>query len=124
MSPRKSSTSSGRPVALRPRYLAIEVAGDQPLSPRYLEGALVARLGLLDVPGRVRLIRAEGNRALVEVPHRAVAAARIAWTGAWTTDRGAPLATVTRRTYGTLVKGKVWLRGARPGSSRRLGREV
>lgn len=109
MSPRKSSTSSGKPPVVRPRYLALEVTGGQPLPPRLLESLLLERLGPTGTPGRVRLIRAEGNRALIEVPHLAVGLARLRWTGSWTTARGAPVTAATRRTFGTLVKGKQWL---------------
>ncbi len=75
------------------------------------------------MPGRVRLIRAEGDRALVEVPHRAVPLARAAWSSSWVTDRGTALRARTRRTFGTLVKGKLWLRARReePEGRRRRG---
>jgi hypothetical protein len=119
VSPRKSSTSSGRPTTYRPRYLGIEVAGEpfpRP-SPRWWEATL--RAGLERAPGGIagkfRLIRADGRRAVAEVDHRAAAAARSAWNGP---APGAPQLTLsTRRTWGTLVGAKRWMRhagGVRP----------
>ena len=110
MSPRKSSTSSGKPPTPRPRYLAIEVAAGEPFPPRGLEAALIARLAQsLRVEGRIRVIRVEGRRALVEVPHRLAAEAREAWTGEWARTNGTVWRLRTWKTYGTLLKGKRWL---------------
>jgi len=104
VSPRKSSTSSDRPSS-RPRYLGIEVAGVQPLPIPALERELARRL---DRPGiEVRVIRLEGRRALVRIPHTSVAAARAGWNAP--APAGA-LVLRTLRSYGTLRKGKAWLR--------------
>jgi hypothetical protein len=59
------------------------------------------------------VIRLEGRRALVEVAHRWVPTAREAWNGSLETPGGAVLSVRTHRTYGTLLKGKRWLRAAR-----------
>jgi hypothetical protein len=112
VSPRKSSTSSGRPKH-RPRYLGIEVAGEPfpVLSPRWWDAAL--RAGLARGPGgstdRFRLVRSEGARAIAEVDHSDAAAARTAWNAK--VDGAPGLTLVTRRTWGTLVGAKRWLRG-------------
>jgi RNase P/RNase MRP subunit POP5 len=120
VSPRKSSTSSGNPTP-RPRYLAVEVAGDQPLSPRWLESVLFDRLGENGPrSGRMRVIRVEGHKALVEVPHRVAPTARAAWNGNWTTARGERVGATTHRTFGTLVKGKAWIRARFRVPTRRL----
>jgi hypothetical protein len=55
-------------------------------------------------------VRAEGRRAIAEVDHRAAAAARAVWNGP---AAGSPeLILATRRTWGTLVGAKRWLRSA------------
>jgi hypothetical protein len=114
VSPRKSSTSSGRPARPRPRYLGLEVAGEHlpPLSPRWWEATLRRRAIPPGVEIPFRVVRADGVRALVEVAHHAVPTARAQWTGP--IDRTARLTTV--RTWGTLVDGKAWMygRAARP----------
>lgn len=58
----------------------------------------------------VRVVRFEGERALVEIPHTLVSVARGAWNGSWTSIHGTPLVFRTYATWGTLVKGKTWLR--------------
>jgi hypothetical protein len=58
----------------------------------------------------VRIVRFEVDRALVEVPHTVVPAARAAWNGSWTTMNGTSVLLRTRSTWGTLAKGKAWLR--------------
>ncbi|HYA55025.1 MAG TPA: hypothetical protein VEG42_05435 [Thermoplasmata archaeon] len=113
MSPRKSSTSSGKPsVRRRPRYLGIEVAGElfPPLSPRAWEGLLAERWTAAPASPTppFRLIRAEGRRAIVEVDHLFAAEARAAWA-ARPTEAGRPTL-VPHRTWGTLVGAKAWLR--------------
>jgi len=109
-SPRKSSTSSGRPERLRARYLGIEVAGEPvptlrplPWGP-WLRDAL-ATAGAAELP--FRLIRSEGRRAVVKVGRADVGTARRAWN----TLRSAPGGRLlcTRRTWGTLVGAKRWL---------------
>ena len=117
MSPRKSSTSSGRSAKPeRPRYLAVEVAGEPfAPSPRWLEQSLSTRLrGVLTVETPVRVIRLEAGRALVRVDHRAAPAARAAWNGPMTGPAGEALTVRTHRTHGTLRLGKDWLRAGRP----------
>ncbi|MCI4344047.1 MAG: hypothetical protein L3J87_00270 [Thermoplasmata archaeon] len=52
----------------------------------------------------------EGRRALVEVDHRTAPLARAAWNVPISGPAGAPVGIVTVRTWGTLVKGKAWLR--------------
>jgi hypothetical protein len=112
VSPRKSSTSSARSSDPRPRYLGLEVAGEHlpPLSPRWWEGTLRRRSDGVSPGVGFRLIRSDGPRAVVEVEHRQVAAARTLWTAAL--DGGLRLATV--RTWGTLVGAKAWLSEPRP----------
>jgi hypothetical protein len=110
VSPRKSSTSSGN-LSHRPRYLAVEVAGDLPIPPRQLERELQRRASR---PGRppldLRIIRIEGRRALVRVAHLDVASARAVWNGPATDPIAPPFSLRTDRSYGTLRKGKAWLR--------------
>jgi hypothetical protein len=113
VSPRKSSTSSGRrSAAPRPRYLGLEVAGEHlpAPSPRWWETTLRARAGLGPSPFRFRLIRVEGPRAVVEVDQRTLAVARTVWPG--TLEPGTELVSV--RTWGTLVGAKAWLRDGTP----------
>ncbi|MGA8603837.1 MAG: hypothetical protein WB788_02050 [Thermoplasmata archaeon] len=115
MSPRKSSTSSGKPRALRPRYLGLEVAGEHfpSLSPRAWESLLAERLLSAGPPvPRFRLIRSEGRRAIAEVDQFSALRARAAWN-AGPESPNAP-SIVPRRTWGTLVGAKMWLRERRP----------
>ena len=63
------------------------------------------------VPGRFRLIRVEGARAIAEVDQRRAAAARAAWNGP-APEGGLRIA--TRRTWGTLRPAKAWLRARGP----------
>jgi len=109
VSPRKSSTSSGRPAPLRPRYLGVEVAGEHfpPPSPRWWEAALRRGFDRAAVAGRFRLVRAEGYRAIAEVDQFRALAARAAWTGP-ASEPGVRLA--VHRTWGTLRGAKAWVR--------------
>jgi hypothetical protein len=109
VSPRKSSTSSGRAPTLRPRYLGIEVAGAllAPPSPRWWEATLRRCLDRSATPGRFRVVRSEGYRAIVQVDQFHAVASRAAWTTA-VDEPGARL--ISRRTWGTLVGAKRWLR--------------
>ncbi len=59
-------------------------------------------------PPRVRLVRAQGARAIVEVEHSDAASARDAWNGPL-----GPIELRTVRTWGTLVGAKAWLAGRR-----------
>lgn len=116
MSPRKSSTSSGKPRRVRPRYLGLEVAGEHfpPLSPRAWEHLLAERLASAGPPTpRFRLIRSDGRRAIAEVDHLFAGRARAAWsTGAPVTGGGVAIS--PQRTWGTLIGAKAWLREGRP----------
>jgi hypothetical protein len=110
-SPRKSSTSYGKRSPPRPRYLGIEVAGPHPPpgSPHAWEAVLRARLERAGIsPSCFRLIRFEGPRAIAEVDHRTAPLARAAWEAPGTGPPDLPL--VPRRTWGTLVGAKAWLR--------------
>ena len=119
MNPRKSSTSSANSFPPRPRYLGIEVAGDPSFSSKVLERRLAAALERLGPGPRVRVIRWEPPRALVEIDHGWAARARTAWNASLggPADGGAPVAIATRRTWGTLRKGKAWLRSRPTGSA-------
>jgi hypothetical protein len=64
-----------------------------------------------------RLIRSEGFRAVVEVEHLLVTAARSTWPGR--VEDHVSLATV--RTWGTLVGAKAWLAERRETRSRKPG---
>jgi hypothetical protein len=110
VSPRKSSTSSGRPATVRARYLGIEVAGEPfpPPPPRWWEASLRRAFDRAHVPGRFRLIRVDGYRAVAEVDHERSSAARTAWNGP--ADERGEVRLVTRRTWGTLRPAKAWLR--------------
>lgn len=115
--PRKSSTSSARPgPPTRPRYLGIEVAGEHlPPSPAAWDSLLRRRLVAAGAPaGRLRLIRAESHRAIVEVDHRSALIARTAFNGVDTLV-SPPLRLASVRTWGTLRGAKAWWR-ATPGS--------
>jgi hypothetical protein len=110
VSPRKSSTSSGRPPTRRPRYLGLEAAGEHlpPLSARWWEGTLRAALDAAGVPDRFRVVRSEGRRAIVEVDHLALLRVRSVLdrppAGPGASRVGA------RQTWGTLRGAKAWLR--------------
>ncbi len=111
MSPRKSSTSSANPPSPRPRYLGLEVAGDQPVSPRWVEREL-ARLVAAASADRAlpfKIIRWEGRRGIVQVGHLDLPRARSLWNAATTDPAGRPLRFETRKTWGTLRKGKRWV---------------
>ena len=114
MSPRKSSTSSGRPPTRRPRYLGIEAAGEHlpPLPPVWWERSLRSCLERAGLGVAFRLLRSEGRRALVEVDHRAAVPVRAAWTTSWSTPEST-VEIATRRTWGTVRGGKEWLRADR-----------
>jgi len=112
VSPRKSSTSSGK-VKPRPRYLGLEAAGElvPRLPPRGWEAALRSGWASAhaDRPGpRFRLVRSDGRRAIVEVEHRVAEAARAAWNGPVPDPVGITLR--TQRTWGTLWGAKRWWR--------------
>jgi hypothetical protein len=112
VSPRKSSTSSGR-AKPRPRYLGLEAAGEPVprLPPRGWETALRsawARTRADPPPLRFRIVRSDGRRAIVEVEHAVLPAARAAWNGAAPDLPGLTLR--TKRTWGTLVGAKRWWR--------------
>jgi len=66
------------------------------------------RLGPADPIASLKIIRFDGSRGLVRIPHRSVERARSAWNEA-PGPTGLPLRTV--RSYGTLRKGKAWMRG-------------
>jgi hypothetical protein len=94
------------------------VAGDLSVPSSWWEGVLVDRLRLLaptGAPIRIRWIRREGSRAIVEVDHLVVAAAREAWNIALVAPNGRPVQIATKRSWGTLRGAKAWLR--RPRSS-------
>jgi len=91
------------------------VAGEHlpPHSPRAWESLLAERLGASGAPGpRFRLIRSDGRRAIVEVDQLTALKVRSAW-GATPPSRDAIVVT-PRRTWGTLVGAKMWLRASRP----------
>ena len=114
VSPRKSSTSSAEPVS-RPRYLGVEVVGE-PFVPRpWLEETLrrtlpAAPAGSDRGPRRLRIVRLERSKALVEVGHRWAIEARTAWNVSVPGPSGSPVVLTTRQTWGTLRGGKLWLR--------------
>ncbi|MCI4335575.1 MAG: hypothetical protein L3K17_00030 [Thermoplasmata archaeon] len=111
MSPRKSSTSSAKPSP-RPRYLGVEVAGDISPPRRWIEHELQRLLDGAAGPGAhpTRVIRWEERRGLVEIEHLDLDAARRAWNCEVSGLPGGPVRLTTRRTWGTLRKGKDWLR--------------
>ncbi len=113
-SPKRSSTSSAKP-SRRPRYLAVELApGTHAIAPRSLEAALAQRLASATPEGRprVRVLRFDGQRSLVEVDHLWVGPARERWNGTLTLPDGRSVGVATRRAYGTMRKGKRWLRAS------------
>ncbi|HTW54862.1 MAG TPA: hypothetical protein VMG36_00195 [Thermoplasmata archaeon] len=86
------------------------MAGDQllPLSPSAWDSLLRRRLEASGVAGaRLRVIRSDGTRAIVEVEHRCAARARSAWNG---DDPTAARRLTSVRTWGTLRGAKAWLR--------------
>jgi RNase P/RNase MRP subunit POP5 len=90
------------------------VAGDLSVPPRWVERELHRLLVGEESPGGpplFRLVRWEGARGLVEVEHRLASRAREAWNATVTAPDGSVVTVATRRTWGTLRKGKVWLRG-------------
>jgi hypothetical protein len=113
VSPRKPSTSSGKPSPDRPRYLGIEAAGGPFPPPKLLEAAL--RRALTDPASpasapAVRVIRVEIDRAIAQIAHTAVPRARAGWNGPLDVPGRAVFAVRTRKTWGTLVGAKRWLR--------------
>ena len=86
------------------------MAGDSPFSPRQLERWLSDRLATDGPAPKLRVVRIDGRRALVDVPHTWAVRARTQWTARWTAQDGAVLEVRTYRTWGTLVGGKRWLR--------------
>lgn len=113
MSLKRSSTSYGNSL-LRPRYLGVEVAGDPSFSPKRLLQWLGDRLSDSGSPPTLRIVRVEGRRAVVSLPHTWVRAARAQWNGRWTAADGTPVEVQTVRTWGTLVGAKQWLRRRDP----------
>jgi RNase P/RNase MRP subunit POP5 len=112
VSPRKSSTSSAKPLSPRPRYLGIEVAGELSLPRRWIEQELGRLLGDVlapEAPPRVRLIRWEGHRGIAEVDHLAVEAARRAWNREGPGPARDTVRWRTLRVWGTLRGAKRWL---------------
>lgn len=117
MSPRKSSTSSAKPLSPRPRYLGIEVAGDPSLPRRWIEQELARLLAAAAADGLahpVRIIRWEGPRGIVEVEHRDVAAARRGWNRDGPGPGRDAVRWRTVRAWGTLRGGKRWLDDSLP----------
>ncbi|MGP8078203.1 MAG: hypothetical protein ACLQD8_02180 [Thermoplasmata archaeon] len=81
-----------------------------PGSPHAWDAVLRARLVRAGIsPASFRLIRSEGSRAVAEVDHWTAAPARAAWAAPPAASPDLPL--VPRRTWGTLVGAKAWLRG-------------
>ncbi len=90
------------------------MAGDLSFSPKLLERWLTERLATEGPPPKLRVIRVDGRRALVDVPHVWAGRARSLWTGHWTAPDGTRVEMRTHRTWGTLVGGKRWLRRPEP----------
>jgi hypothetical protein len=111
VSPRKSSTSSGRAPTRRPRYLGLVAAGDGPRTTSVRDWESVLRGGLVAANlerVRFRVVRSTAARAIVEVEHLDAVAARNAWNSTLPEASGAiPLRTA--RTWGTLRGAKAWL---------------
>ncbi len=112
-SPRKSSTSSGKANPSRPRYLGIEVAGTSNLrtSPPWWQSILSGFRAPALAPPPFRLVRFQHDRAIVEVGHLAVPAARAAWNATVEGPDGRTYSLRTVRSWGTLVGAKAWLQG-------------
>ncbi|HEV2316473.1 MAG TPA: hypothetical protein VGV89_02730 [Thermoplasmata archaeon] len=91
------------------------MAGEPYPSPQRLHDLLRQSLAqrLPRVPA-LRVIRVAGPRAIVEVPHTALLTARTAWNGQLGGTSGGSVGVTTRRTWGTLVKAKAWLRSRPP----------
>jgi hypothetical protein len=113
VSPRKSSTSSGRPRRPRYRYLGLEVAGEPlPPSPAAWATLLREELGRNGAGATAfRLIRCVGARAIVRTDRDGAESARRSW------NRGSDTALRTVKTWGTLVGAKRWLDRATDGQS-------
>lgn len=95
------------------------MAGESPFSPRQVERWLRERLTVVaDESLRIRLVRLVHRRALVEVPHLWAPQAREAWNASWQVRDGGTVRFRTRRTWGTLTKGKMWLRAGSSGPQR------
>jgi len=111
--PRKSSTSSGKANPSRPRYLGIEVAGTSNLrsSPPWWQSLLSSFQPPSPAPPPFRVIRFDRDRAIVEVGHRTVPSARVAWNATVSGPDGRRYSVRTVRSWGTLVGAKAWLRG-------------
>jgi RNase P/RNase MRP subunit POP5 len=86
------------------------VAGDQPIPPSQFELELRRRLTDAFGPDPLfKVVRFDGSRGLVRLGHRNVPAARQAWNRPLDpTGRAVPIRTL--RSYGTLRKGKLWMR--------------
>ncbi|HYK92821.1 MAG TPA: hypothetical protein VEY07_02110 [Thermoplasmata archaeon] len=80
------------------------------MSPKWIERELSRLLFPSTPPSTLRIIRWEGRRGLVEVGHRDVGPARAAWNGEIRDPAGRTVSVTTKRTWGTLRKGKLWLR--------------
>jgi len=116
VSPRKSSTSSGkRRTTTRPRYLGVEVAGElfPPPPARWWEETLRRCLEASPAAGWFRIVRTAGYRAVVEVDQWRAVPARAAWTRELE-GSGPAVRLRSRRTWGTLKRAKAWVRAAGP----------
>lgn len=92
-------THSMKKPQKRSRYVGVELLG-HPVLPGGLSRYLALRLG----PGEgqhVRVIRARGRNAIVEIPHQILPAARERWNEEGTVR--------TLHTWGTLRNAKAWL---------------
>lgn len=94
--------------------------GGAPPSARELGRLLALRLAGRSSPGAapslpwLRVIRIEGHRAVVEISHRDLGAARLAWNGPLSESPHpppgrSPWEVRTRMTWGTLKDAKLWL---------------
>ncbi len=88
----------------RKRYLGVIFPETLPV-PGGLAGLLGSRLSSAG-PVRIRIVRARGGHAIVEVPHTALPRVRESWND--------PPSLRTVGTWGTLRKAKSWL-AAQPG---------
>ncbi|MGI0066809.1 MAG: hypothetical protein ACREB9_00055 [Thermoplasmata archaeon] len=119
MSPKKSSTSSGKRTTSRPRYLGIEVVGG-PFpsdSPAAWHDLLAESGGIECSLLKFRVVRSQGPRAIVAVDQFALGSARQRWNRAQPGSLGLTLRTL--KTWGTLVGAKAWLREYRRGGAER-----